>query len=493
MDIPPERRRPDSEDRSGVCVQQVLIVTEYRLLGRVVEIGARHAPRVSHRMFHVPGGLQGPDALRAGCRELAARAETAEELRKRRTRGVDALRRDAIVRERSAVAVRIPIMWIVDRDAALGEVGSALRWSRHDDGRIAEGVVGEALGRQPEEGAVALDRAAERPAENVVGNAVQIFLTKCSLVERLLLEVGQLAPERVQLTRAELVKGTARPVVRAATVNRVEHPAAGASHLGIVGVRLHLHLLDCLEYRNDDRPIPHVCHRHAVHRVVVAAKRPATQRQQRGVGLVGLLHPYRVAGVDHVRSGHGHDEYVAARSGQHLELAPIYRRSERGAALLDQGSFRSNGNRLFDTTHAEGNVHDEGVRYADRQTLSHERSETKQFGAQRVIAWLDVGKGILADFVGNARASRAGVIARQDELRSDDHGTIGITHETPQSTMEHLGEDAWRGYASRQRQEEHGSMRLGGDERNTRIHRSLPCASCDLGDLDQQNRVYTGR
>ena len=140
-------------------------------------------------MFHVPGGLQGPDSLRARCRKLAARTETAEELRKRRTRGVDALRRDAIVRERSAVAVCIPIVWIVNRDTALGEVGGAFRRRRHDDGRIAECVVGEALGRQPEEGAVALDRASERPAENVVGNAVQILLTKRSLVERLLLEV----------------------------------------------------------------------------------------------------------------------------------------------------------------------------------------------------------------------------------------------------------------------------------------------------------------
>ena len=209
--------------------------------------------------------------------------------------------------------------------------------------------------------------------------------------------------------------------------------------------------------------------------------------------MVGLLHPYGIAGVDHVRSGHGHDEYVPARSRQHLELAPIDRGSERGASLLDQGSFRCNGDRLFDPTHAEGDVHNEGVRNTDRHTLPHERSETKQFGTQRVIAWLDVGEGILADFVGNAQTSRAGVIARQDEFRSDDHGTIGITHQAPQSAVKHLGEDAWHCHAGRQRQEEHGRTRLGSDERNTRIHRCLPCAGYDLADVEQQNRVYTGR
>ena len=256
------------------------------------------------------------------------------------------------------MAVGIPIVWIVDRHAALGEVSGALPRRRHDDCRVAERVVGKAFGRQPEEGAVALDRASEGPAENVVGNAVEILLAKSPRVERLLLEVRQLAPERVQFAGAELVKRAARPGVRAATVNRVEHPAAGAPHLGIVGVRLHLHLLDRFEDRDDDRPVPHVCHRNAVHCVVVAAQRPAAQRQQRGVGLVGLFHPYRVAGMDHVRRGHGHDEYVPAGRREHLELASIDRGSERGAALLDQGCLRGHGDRLFDTAYAEGDVHD---------------------------------------------------------------------------------------------------------------------------------------
>ena len=70
--------------------------------------------------------------------------------------------------------------------------------------------------------------------------------------------------------------------------------------------------------------------------------------------------------MDDVRGRHGHDEHVPARGGQNLELAPVDRGSERGAALLNQGSCRSNSDGLFDIAHVEGHVQHEGVRYADR-------------------------------------------------------------------------------------------------------------------------------
>ena len=156
-------------------------------------------------MLHIPGGLHGPDSLRAGSRKLAAGAETAEKLRERRTSRVNALIRDPVVGERPTVTVRISVVWIVNRRDAFGEVGGGFPWRRHDNGRIAECVVRKAFGSQPEKGAVTLDRAAERAAEDVIGGAVEILLSKCSLVESLLLEVRQLAQECVQFARAELV------------------------------------------------------------------------------------------------------------------------------------------------------------------------------------------------------------------------------------------------------------------------------------------------
>ena len=137
-----------------------------------------------------------------------------------------------------------------------------------------------------------------------------------------LVGVGERAPERVHFARALLVGGAAGPVVRAATGDHVEDAAAGAAHFGVVGVDLDLHFLNRVEDRDDRGAVPEVGRRDAVHGVVVPAERSAAQREEGRVRLVGLLHPYRVAGVDHVRRAHREDEHVPARGRQHVEFGP---------------------------------------------------------------------------------------------------------------------------------------------------------------------------
>ena len=63
--------------------------------------------------------------------------------------------------------------------------------------------------------------------------------------------------------------------MRARLADGVEHAAAGAAHLGVVGADLHLHFFDRLDVRDDDGAVAQVGDRDALERVVVAAARAA--------------------------------------------------------------------------------------------------------------------------------------------------------------------------------------------------------------------------
>ena len=105
----------------------------------------------------------------------------------------------------------------------------------------------------------------------------------------------------------------------------IEHAAAGAAHLGVVGVHLHLHFFERLDRWVEHGAAAQFGDRHAVEQVVVGAHAAAAQRHARGVGLILLAVELRVAGRRHRRHRHADQERVAAGRGQRFEHLAIKR------------------------------------------------------------------------------------------------------------------------------------------------------------------------
>ena len=91
-------------------------------------------------------------------------------------------------------------------------------------------------------------------------------------------EVFADAPDRTGLVEARAVE-----LVGARLGRDVEHAAAGAAHLGVVGVDLDLDLLDRFDRRVQHRAAAQLGDRHAVEQVVVGADAAAAERDERGV------------------------------------------------------------------------------------------------------------------------------------------------------------------------------------------------------------------
>ena len=274
VDIADEVAGAGSEDRRVIGVLQVREVAEAAVRGGVVHVGARRLPRVGERMAQVPGEEERRDGLDPRSRVVASRTQRGEHPRQRRPGRINAVRRDHIPRERPPVPVRVEVERVVDRPAAPGEVAGGRRGARQGHDGVADQFVVIALARDEEEGPVAEDGAAEGSGAEAERRLDEVRVGEVAAVVVPLLEEREPPPEGVQPAGAELVEAAPRPLVRAVAVDHIEHPAAGAAHLGVVGVRLDLHLLHRLERRDDHRPVPEVGHRDPVHGVVVAAQRP---------------------------------------------------------------------------------------------------------------------------------------------------------------------------------------------------------------------------
>ena len=413
MDVAVEHGGAEAEVRTAVRVQQIAVMTEPRLLRQIAQVGARNPPGVVECVIDVSGDLEGAHRLRAGGREVAAGAEARQHLRQRRPRAVDQIRRDTVIRKGASVAVRVSVEGVVDRPAALRKIARGLAGPGNGDRRIRYRIVGIAFRRRPEKSAALGDRASERAAGQIVRHFFEILLADDAGVEVLLLEIRQLAPERVQLARTELIQGAPRPFVRAAAVNRIEHAAARTAHLGVVGVRLHLHFLNRLEDGDDHRAVAHIGHGDAVHGVVVAAKRAAAKREQGRVRLVRLLHPDRVAGMHHVGRVHGHDENVAPGSGQHFDLSAVDRGRNGRRPVLHQRSLARNRYDLIDGADLQSGVHHEKSGDAHEQIFAYETVEACRLGAQRVRSGLQIGERVLTGRIGFRAPAAAGFFVPQ--------------------------------------------------------------------------------
>ena len=206
---------------------------------------------------------------------------------------IDAVRRNAVAGKRLARAgCRIGRQRIVNDDrtpARIGqprEVAGVLGRRRHVQVAVLRQPVAIPFGRGPEK----RPRPDDRTADGAAGVAPELIGIRLTLQ----LEKEILADERARPHQQE--PGALDPV-RARFRRRVEHAAAGAPHLGVVGVHLHLHVFQRFDARARRGAVLDVGNGKAVEQIVVAHGNAAAEREPRGLGLI--LHPVhvRIAGV----------------------------------------------------------------------------------------------------------------------------------------------------------------------------------------------------
>ena len=446
------------EHRRLVHIQQVRVVLESPVRGLVVHVGPGGLDAVREGMVQVSGEHHRRDRLQPRSGMVARGPERGEHVRQGGAGGVYPVGGNHIPRKRSAVAVRVQVERVVDRASGGRKVAGDLGGAGQCHRGVAEQFVVVALAGDEEEGAVAPDRPAEGTGAQVEGRFHQVGLGDVAAVEFALLEECQFPPGGVQLAGPRLEERAPGPGVRAAAMDHIEHAAAGAPHLGVVGVRLHLHLLDRLERRDDDGAVAEIGDGDAVHGVVVAAQRPAAERQQRGVRLVRGLHPDRIPGMDHIRRAHGHDEDIPARRGKDLELLPVHRRSHRSARRLDERRLGGHRDRLFDTPDGQLDFDDHERGDADDETFLDEGSETAQLGAQVVGPGAEMVETELPDRGGNRRSRGAGLPVGQGDGDAGHDAPVGVPDVPVHPALEGLRPGA-------RRADETGRERETGQER----------------------------
>ena len=232
-------------------------------------------------------------------------------------------------------------------------------------------------------------------------------------------------------------------VVRAGFQRRVEHAAARASHLRVVRVHLHLHVVERFNRRVGDRAVREVGDGHAVECVVVAAARAAAERQQRCVRLILLPIELRISGRNHRRHGRAHEERRATGARQRLQRGVVEDRALRRIRRLDQRRLPGHGDVLFDAPDVHRQVErDERLR-ADADAGLVDRLVSLQRDFHLVRAGLDGSEHVLAPLVGDRRTRDVGAFIREGhfDARQD---AAWILDRSAQPPLESLAEDRRR-------------------------------------------------
>ncbi len=248
------------------------------------------------------------------------------------------------------------------------EVADALLQARPDLLLVPGRVRSIAFGGGPEERPVLPDRAADAAAvEAVVGvGQAALFLALALLLDE---EVLVDAPDGTRLIEARAVE-----VVGARLRGDVEHAAAGAAHLGVVGVDLDLHFLDRFDRRVQHRAADQLGDRHAVEQVVVGAHAAAAERDDRGVALILLPVELRIAGRHHGRNRDADEEGVAAGRRQRLERFTIEHAAGRRRRRVDQRRLAGDRDRLLERADLEHHVERDELLRARRRGPCSRRS-----------------------------------------------------------------------------------------------------------------------
>ena len=431
-------------------------VVRARLVGAVVQIEAGERRLVGELVLHLHAvqllELVVDDRLRAEVRRAVVEVqerqrEIAQHLLRDR---IDPVLRNGVVGERQ---VRQRIVNSDRRRPGGGrrKIAVALSLRReHDAGRIARGDVVVVLRGEPEEGPVLHDRAAEprtrrvprRVLLPVQGDARGVI--RRALLERFLAEVVvRGAPDGPRLEERRAVE-----VVRSRPQGRVEHAAARAPHFRVVGVHLHLHIVERFDRGVRDRAVGQVGDRHAVQRVVVAAACAAAERQQRGVGLILLAIELRVARRNDSGYRRADEKRGASGCRQRLQRLHVEHRALRGIRGLDQRRLAGDRDVLFDGADLEGQIeHDEGLR-PDPDAGALDLLEPLQRRPHRVRPWIDAREHVLAAVVGDSGAIDVRLLVVERHFHTG-HDAAGVLDRAAEAPLEALA-----GRVSRERHDE---------------------------------------
>ena len=285
---------------------------------------------------------------------------------------------------------------------------------------------------RPEERPVPDDRPADAAAVEAVvgvGQPALLFRLAGLLDEEVLVD----APHRAGLVEARAVE-----LVGPGPRRHVEHAAAGAAHLGVVGVDLDLHFLDRLDGRVQHGAAGQLGDRHAVEQVVVGADAATAERHERGVALILLPVELRVAGGHHrrhvtpirkaLRPGAGRVSSTSRSSVPPVEALEV---SMSGAAPVTVTVSCS-----VPTSSRMSRVRNCWVPMRTPGALVG--LEAGQRGLDRVGAGRDGREVVFAGVVGGRLAGDAGRFV--DQLHGDaGNHAVGVPHRAAHAAGERLG------------------------------------------------------
>ena len=227
--------------------------------------------------------------------------------------------------------------------------------------------------------------------------------------------------------------------IGAGAQERVERAAAGAAHLGVVGVGLHLHLRHGFLRRNDHGAIGGVGDRDAIERVVVAAHRSAGDRDLRRPRLI--LHAIEL-GVAHLhdRLGElGQHKRIASQIRQVGELLAVDHLAGGGVRGVDQRGFGGDVDLFVDLAEFEREIDGDGGLRGDDDAGAGGLFKAWRFRHHGVSGWCQGGEGIFALIRCEDRARGAGAFIDDGDFGERNGRGFGVDDATAERALERLG------------------------------------------------------
>ena len=389
------------------------VVIRVRLVRHLPEEEAAQRHRVVEVVIHLRGDLVrlvrqqvGHGEVRVAVIHLRVRRREREVACELHADRIQAALRNLVVREGDSRER------VLDRDLRAVarhtvEVAGQLGRRRHEERALLRLVVDVLLASEPEERLVLHDGAA-RAAAAVAPVLRHVRLTRNArrLQALVILQLGnqQLLDQR--LGTEHRVAGSVE-IVGARLRRHVHHAAAGAPHLGVVGVDLHLHVLHRFDGRVRRGAVLEVGDRESVDEVVVGAHRAATHRHRRVADLILHPVPVRVAARLHRRLKVGHQEDAAAGRRDRLQRFGVEHVAGRRVHRVDERRLAGDRDRFLERADFERDVQPDDLLHADGHVLPLECLVALHRRFDGVGTGFDGGEGVLAHTVGDRVARHA--------------------------------------------------------------------------------------
>ena len=250
-------------------------------------------------------------------------------------------------------------------------------------------------------------------------------------------------------------------VVRARFRRHVDHAAAGASHLRVVGVHLDFHFLHGFHARIRRGTVLQVGHRESVHEVVVRAHGAAAHRDGGVADLILHAVPVRVAAGLHGRLEVRQQEQAASRRRNRFERLRVDDAAGRRVRVVDERRFADDRDRLFNRPDLELDVEREELLRIDAHAGPLERAVAGDDCHDFVRSRIDRGERVLAGCVRHGVARNLGLLVDEHHDDAGDHAA-GILGGSTQTALKRLridvaGDDAYEQHRRKKRQKPTGS------------------------------------